>query len=416
MSNRSASCLTLRAHGIALTAMTIIPATALTPRRVFITVAEVSGDRHAAALARSLKALDHAITIEGLGGAEMADAGVKVHHETVRRAAMGFAAIKRAGEMHRLLRWTRDYYRQHKPDLHVCVDSSGVNLHFARLAHSLGVPVLYYIAPQLWASRPGRIRKVRRYVDRIACILPFEEAYYRERGVAADFVGHPLFDELPEHRGGVVTARAAALGRDFTASDGPVVGLIAGSRRGEVRAHFHHMLEVAAAIVREFPGSRFLVPTTAAGDELLRQTLAVSSHAGVLQDRLEIARDAFDAMMPRCDFALVKSGTSTLHTAAWGVPMIVVYRVSPWVWHLAARHVLRIPKVALVNILAGNIDLVPEILPWMGSNQPVIDWVLDFLRSPAKRMAQRQAVLDVLQPLDRPGASGNAAKIALQMM
>src|SRR5205807_391018 len=130
----------------------------------------------------------------------MRAAGAIVHHETVSRATMFLRALVRTVEIWKLLRWTRGYYRQSPPDLHVCIDSSGMNLHFAKMARSCGVPVLYYIAPQLWASRKGRIKQVREYVNRVACILPFEENYYRQRGVAATFVGHPLFDEMPAGR------------------------------------------------------------------------------------------------------------------------------------------------------------------------------------------------------------------------
>src|SRR5436305_6905127 len=160
-------------------------------QRVFITVGEVSGDRHAAELTRALKELDPAISIEGHGGAAMREAGAIVHHDTVRRATMLVKAVVRAGEVYRLLRWTRDYYSRNKTDLHVCIDSSGMNLHFAKMARGCGVPVLYYVAPQIWASREGRIKQIRRYVNRLACILPFEQDYYRGLGADATFVGHP---------------------------------------------------------------------------------------------------------------------------------------------------------------------------------------------------------------------------------
>src|SRR5207248_2306939 len=127
------------------------------PKRIFITVAEVSADHHAAELIRALRQLDPTIICEGLGGSAMREAGATIHHETVGRAVMLLRALTRSFEIYKLLRWTRRYYQQSPADLHICIDSSGMNLHFAKVARSCGVPVLYYIAPQLWASREGRI-------------------------------------------------------------------------------------------------------------------------------------------------------------------------------------------------------------------------------------------------------------------
>ena len=236
------------------------------PKRVFITVAEVSGDQHAAALAKALWQLDPTLLIEGHGGSAMAAVGVVIHRETVNRATMFLRAAVRAVEVWKLLRWTRRYYQQYKTDLHICIDSSGMNLHFAKMARSCGVPVLYYISPQLWASREGRITQVRRYVNRVACILPFEEAYYRQRGVQATFVGHPLFDELPANRtqspeptiaflpvGYALADGVGAAGRmsvietktsnqadraHATRTSSPVIGLMPGSRRASRGSHF----------------------------------------------------------------------------------------------------------------------------------------------------------------------------------
>ena len=148
-------------------------------------------------LIRELKAQDNQIIVEGLGGPAMSAAGAMVHYDTVQRAAMGWKGALRYFELTRMLKWTRNHFRQRLPDLLVCIDSWSMNWHWAQLAHGMGIPVLYYVAPQMWASRPWRVKKLRRYVDRIACILPFEEKFFQDRGVEATFVGHPLFDQLP---------------------------------------------------------------------------------------------------------------------------------------------------------------------------------------------------------------------------
>src|SRR5450432_2076138 len=234
-------------------------------RRVFITVAEVSGDKHAAQLVRSLKQLDPELIIEGHGGPEMAEAGAKVHCEMVGNAAMGWRGALRFAEIYKVLRWTKSYFDRNHPDLHIGVDSPSMNFHFARAAHRRGIPVLQYVAPQLWAWQEWRIKKVRKLIDRLACILPFEEEYFRRHGVNATFVGHPLFDELAEHR---------------QKSDGPrfplrppVIGLLPGSRKSEAASNFPHQLAVAEKILEEFPKARFVVPTTPATEPVVQRHL-----------------------------------------------------------------------------------------------------------------------------------------------
>ena len=373
-------------------------------KRIFITAAEASGDQHAAELVRSLKQLDPTLEIEGLGGSKMAAAGVKLLEETVGKAAMGWRGALRALEASRWMELVSRRYRESRPDLHICVDSSAINLPFARQAkEKFGVPVLYYIAPQLWASREGRMAQMREFVDHVACIFPFEEAYFRSHGVPATFVGHPLFDELPVDR-----ASRAGVGPRFPHA-APVIGIIPGSRRSEVEANLPHLIEVMDGIRREFSTATFLVPTTSASNSPVQELLRGRADVTVKQD-------GFDDLVPRCDLVITKSGTSTVHVAAWRVPMIVVYRINPLLWELVGRWVVRTRKIAMVNILAGQIDLVPEFIPWYGSNQPVTECALEFLRHPELLAAQREKLDALMAPIDHPGASLNAAKLALSLM
>jgi lipid-A-disaccharide synthase len=374
------------------------------PRRVFITAAEASGDQHAAELMRSLKRLDPTIEFVMLGGPRMeAVAGDgSMLEDTVSDAAMGWQGALRALEARRWFILLRNAYCGWRPDLHICVDSSAINLPFAKLAKSFGVPVLYYIAPQLWASREGRMKKLRAHVDRLACIFPFEEKYFQDHGVDATFVGHPLFDQLPPKRD-------RSNGPWFPDAP-PVIGIVPGSRRGEVKANLPHLIDVMTRIKSQFPDVTYLIPTTSAVDALVREMLR--PHA--LQQVIE--KDGFNTMMPSCDLVITKSGTSTVHVAAWRVPMIVVYRVNPILWHGAARWLLRTKKIAMVNILAGQTDLVPEFIPWYGSNAPVADCAIDMLRHPQKLIDQRNKLGELMKTLDRPGASLNVAQMALSLM
>jgi lipid-A-disaccharide synthase len=390
------------------------------PRRVFITVAEVSGDRHAAQFIRALKEIDPAVIVEGLGGPEMAAAGAVIHRNTVTRAAMGIRGALRAFEVYGMLRWARRHFDAHRPDVWVGVDSPSMNFHFARAAKERGIPTVQYVAPQLWAWAEWRMKKLRRWIDRLACILPFEEAYFRAHGVNATFVGHPLFDQLPPERGGGdLNERGDRAGRP------PVVGLLPGSRRGEAEANFPRMLDVAAQVLEAFPDARFVVPTTAATDPVVRATIEAAKRGGAsgVAARVRFERDAFDKMVPRCDLCLTVSGTATLHVAGFGVPMIVVYHYSPVLWNLLGRWLVRTRTYALVNVLAAGSPAeadpahhaVPEFIPWYGSTGPAAQMAIAYLREP-QRLAEQKARLEgVVRSLDRPGASANAARMAMAL-
>lgn len=381
-------------------------------RRVFITAAEVSGDRHAAQLVLALRRLDPTLIIEGLGGPDMAEAGATIHRETVSGAAMGFRGATRVFEVSRVLRWTRRHFDRFPPDVLVGVDSPSMNFHFARLAKSRGIPVLQYVAPQLWAWREGRMKKLRRWIDRLACILPFEEEYFRSHGVNATFVGHPLFDELPAHRQ-----------RPMDETTAPrTVGLLPGSRRSEAQANFHRFLDVAAILLDHFPHLRFLVPTTAGTDDVVRQAVEALPAGSPLRTAITFSQDAFDEMVPQCDLCLTVSGTATLHVAGFGVPMIVVYAGNRFVWGLVGKWLIKTRTFALVNVLSAGPralpeeHVVPECIPWYGPAAPVARLALDYLSHPEKRQRQRQRLAQLIRTLDHPGASDNVARLVLDMM
>jgi lipid-A-disaccharide synthase len=383
-------------------------------RRVFITVAEVSGDRHAAQLVTALRQLDPTLVIEGLGGPEMDEAGATIHHETVSNAAMGWRGALRAAEVWKLLRWTRRHFAANPPDLQVGVDSPSMNFHFAKLAKARGVPVLQYVAPQLWAWREGRMKKLRKRVDHVACVLPFEEAYFRSHGVSASFVGHPLFDELPP------TRQPPPASERFPHRP-PVIGVLPGSRQSVARANLPGLVEAAAHVWNAYPDATFLVPTTAATDAIVPEILKARAPR-TMRASFSVGLDAFDEMVPRCDLCLTVSGTATLHVAGYNVPMIVVYHANRVLWHGVGRWLIRIPTRTLVNLLAcgpqGTREqhLTPELTPWYGSGGPVADLALDYLRHPEKLEAQRRKLAELVGSLDHPGASMNVAKIATTMM
>jgi lipid-A-disaccharide synthase len=373
------------------------------PRRIFISVAEVSGDQHAAQLVQSLRQLEPSVVIEGIGGPLMKAAGCEVLHETVSNAAMGLGGVARYFELKKVLKQVEARVGTQRPDLMIGVDSPSMNFHFAKLAKSIGVPFLQYVAPQVWAWREGRVKKIARTIDRVACILPFEEAYFRGKGVNATFVGHPLFDELPQHRGEPFEAKFP--------NRPPVIGLLPGSRKGEALGMYSAMLRIADRIKVAFPTARFVTPTVAA-------THAIVTKKAAGRTDLTIAQDAFDTLVPQCDLCVVASGTATLHVAGFGVPMVVVYRGgSRLAYHGIARWLIITKKFSLVNLLAERDEWVaPEFIPWFCDPEPVAASAIDFLKHPEKLRAQHERLKKLLHDLDRPGASTNVARIAIEMM
>ena len=372
--------------------------------RVFISCAELSGDRHAAKLAVAIRALRPDVVLEGIGGEAMRAAGVDVRHETVRKARMGLGAFLRAREVLGILRDTREHFRRAGPPaLVVCCDSWTMNKHVLALAREVGAPTLYYVSPQVWASRAGRVRRMRELIDRMAVILPFEEPWLRERGLDATFVGHPLFDELPAEAPAFDPA-ARFPGRP------PIIALPAGSRRKVAEQNFPRQLEVARLVRAEFPRATFVTPTVAA-------THGIVSRLAAGLDWVTVKQDAFDELVGGSDLAVCVSGTATLHTAALGVPLVAVYVGSRFLWHALGRWAIDTRTFALVNWLHPRREhVVREFIPWFGDPRPVAAHVLDWLRHPEKLAAQRAAQAAVVDPLRRRGASENAARIAVEML
>jgi lipid-A-disaccharide synthase len=371
---------------------------------VYITVADPSADASAALLVWELRRLVPEVRLRGVGGVGMQGAGVKILADTTTNSAMGLGALLRAREMRLLVARVKEQVTADPPKLWICIDSWTLNVHFARLAKSLGIPVLYYVAPQTWASREGRVREMRKVIDRLACILPFEEKYFRERGVNATYVGHPLWDRL---RTGAGVPRVEGAG--------PVVAILPGSRRGVTRANWPRLQRVMDRLRGEFPAIRFRLPLTRNAADVIRPDSLPSD--------VEARVDAVDDLVPGCDLALCVSGTAALHVAAHHVPLIVVYHGNPVLWHLIGRWVVRTRTYSLVNLMAGGAGeisqgatVAPEFIPWYGGTDAVADLAAHWLRDPAELERRRGALARVTGPLATSGASRRAAEIAAEML
>ncbi len=385
------------------------------PPRIYITLAEHSADVLAGHLVTALRERLPAASVRGIGGPLLAGAGAEIDQNSVRGAAMGLAAAGRVFEVGRYLKLVEAIYSDTstRPDLHICIDSWSMNKHFAALAKRHGVPVLYYVAPQAWASRAGRAKKLGALADKVACILPFEPAWFASHGCGqAVFVGHPLFDELPAEQ-----QRSPAVLREGRP---PTIAVLPGSRVGVIRANWVPLMAVARELSAKFPGARFVVPlaTTALPDDALLpadiQNLTFLAPPHGVHEALRQA-----------DVVVCVSGTAALHVAAYRVPLVVVYRGSALLWNLVGRWIVKSRTYSLVNLLAGaklppagvkSTPVAKEFIPWNGHTGGVVAEVTRLLTEPAAHATALAALDRMISPLDRPGASAAAADLAVALL
>jgi lipid-A-disaccharide synthase len=365
---------------------------------VFVSAGEPSGDAHAGAFVAALREQDAGLGVEGVGGPAMAAAGARLMARIEDLTVIGFIEVLAKVPAHwRLLRAIETRLRRGDVALVVLVDYPGFHLRVAALAHRLGVPVLYYIAPQLWAWHEGRVRRMARDVSRLAVILPFEEAFFRERGVRASFVGHPLLDRpaLPQSR----PALKAALGLDPSRS---VLGLFPGSRPQETARLWPVFREAAALVCARRPEVQCVVAATAAA------RYPDPGNVHLVADR---ARECFAV----ADAALCKSGTTTLEAALAGAPQVVAYRLN-LLSYLLARRVVRVPWIGLVNLVAER-RVAPEFVQGDATPAALAAAALPLLDpGSAERRSQLEGADEVRRRLGGPGAARRAAALALEML
>ncbi len=365
-----------------------------------------SGDHHAARLIETLAAHDPSLTFTALGGPAMQRAGASLLDDLTRTAAIGpFDAARHLARFARAKRILDDHLTRHRPDLVVLVDFGDFNLPIvAPLVKRYGLPILYYISPQVWAWGRWRLRLIRRYVDRMMVFFPFEDALYRREGIPVTWVGHPLVGHTQPSM-----SREAAFQHFNLNPWRRTVGLLPGSREQEIARHLPVMLSAAAEIARRMPGVQFLlpkaptVPLASVRGHLARAPVTVTLADGSIYDALQLMEGA-----------VVASGTATLEAALCDVPMVVVYCAS-WPTYLAARLVIRVPHIALVNVIAGR-RIVPELIQHQARPARVAAAALELLRDERRCAAMREALREVKAKLGPPGAVERAAAVVLEML
>lgn len=370
--------------------------------RILIVTGEASGDLHGAHLVTALKELSPALQIVGVGGASMRAAGAELVKDIPQLDVMGLIGLSAVKTMLQRIARIRTLIKGERWDLVVLIDNPGLNFHFARVAKACGLKVLYYIAPQVWAWRRGRMRWIQQRVDHVLAILPFEEPLYRKAGVRCTFVGNPLLDEVAP------SYDREALRRQFGLSDaGPVIGLFPGSRKGELIEHIPLLLETVRRLAERHPGIQFLLAQASSiHDEFLGDLLKQSPVP------IRVFRNQASEVMAASDLLVVKSGTSTLQAAVVGTPMILFYRASSWLTYRLARLLIRVPWIGLANLVAGR-GIVPELIHDEATPERLVRETERLLEDSRAYEEMKTALLSVRHALGTPGASRRAAEAVL---
>lgn len=371
-----------------------------------ISCGEASGDLYAGALLSALRELDPPVSAFGFGGAHFQTAGGSLVGDyrgySVTGLSEALAVIPRSWKM---LRTLGDAARRHRPDVFVAIDFPDFNFRLLPVMHRLGVPIVYYISPQLWAWRPRRLETLRKYVTRMLVIFPFEAPIYEKAGVPVEFVGHPLVDLASPREDR--TTFLTGLGLDPAR---PVVALLPGSRANELHQILPTLAAAAPSIAARVPGVQFLVARAPALDDALFGPLEGLRGAGL---PLAVATGAADDVLAAADVVVTASGTATVQTALHGKPMVIVYRLSP-VTYTIGRAFVRVQTYGMVNLVAGR-RIVPELIQAEFTPDRVAAETVPLLLDASRAAAMRRDLAGVRERLGAPGATRRAASAILKI-
>jgi lipid-A-disaccharide synthase len=376
---------------------------------VMIVAGEASGDLHGANLVMAMRRHEPDLSFFGMGGVELAAAGVELLYDARKLAVVGaFEVLAHLPDIVAAQRILKKRMKEDRPRLLILVDFPDFNLMLARKAKKLGIPVFYYISPQVWAWRSGRVRTIGRLVDRIAVILPFEEQFYLDRNVQAQYVGHPLLDSVK-----VEMSRDAFCRRHEIDPDHKIVGLLPGSRKKEISALLPTFLEAAKRMQQKYQNHIvFLISLASTINEEDLQKNGLDAYRQFVDIHI-IRQNRYD-MMAACDAVVAASGTVTLELAILNTPMVVVYKVSPQTYFFG-KLLVRVKYFSLVNLIA-DAPVVPELLQDQG-NPGSIEVELAFLLfDDYTRKKMKEGLELVRKRLGGPGASEQAAGLALEIM
>jgi lipid-A-disaccharide synthase len=377
-------------------------------KRILIVAGETSGDLHGARLVEHLRADCPGLSVYGIGGDAMERAGVRLAFHSSELAVVGVVEVMgRLRTILRAFRWIGRSLSEEPPDLVVLLDFPDFNLRVARQAARRGIPVVYYISPQIWAWRGRRIREIAENIAHMIVIFPFEEALYRDNGVPVTYVGHPLMDRFdPE---AVTQERQEAYGRYGLSPRYPILGLFPGSRGSEVRALLPVMLRSARLLRERFPQMQFLLGRGPGLEDEVYQEILEETDIPLVS-----AREGIGPAMGICDLAVVASGTATLELALLEIPMVVVYRVS-WLTYGLGRLLVRVPSIGMVNLVSRK-AVVPELIQGDLNEKSLYDLCCPFFAHSIYYAQVKKDLSKVKKLLGEPGASARAARVVREIL
>lgn len=374
-------------------------------KTIMIIAGEASGDMHGASLVREMLKINPALSFYGIGGKKLREEGVELLADASEMAVVGLTeAIAKLRSILKTMGMMKKSLDERRPDLVILIDYPDFNLPLAKAASKRGIKVLYYISPQVWAWRKGRIRQIKKTVNQMAVILPFEVETYRRAGFTVNYVGHPLLDMVKTG-----SSRQALRQKFGLAEDKLTIGILPGSRIAEIRKLLPELLRAAEILKKEFPDIQCVLPLADTLDEktvneiISRFNVKIKIISGHTYDAVSCA-----------DLALVASGTATLEVALLKVPMIIVYKVS-LLSYVVGRLIVNVKYIGLANIIAGK-TIVPELVQSDANGERIAREALSLLKNEERKRAMMKELEIINAKLGKPGAAIRTAKLALDML
>ncbi|NQT70753.1 MAG: lipid-A-disaccharide synthase [Desulfobacteraceae bacterium] len=368
-----------------------------------IIAGEASGDHHGAKLVNAMQKKNNALFFCGIGGQSLKNEGVRILVDASELAVVGITEVLyKITSILKGLSVAKKALKTMHPDLLILIDFPDFNLNVAATAKKLEIPVLYYITPQVWAWRSGRVKKIGKLVNHVAVILPFEADFFKRHQIPVTFVGHPLLDN--DH-----SSPAAALERP--AEPNPTVGLLPGSRDREIARHLPVMLDAARILAERIKNIKFVISLAPSVEKQYVEAL-IAKHKALIN--FEMVEGGVDEVFEKCRLVVAASGTVTLESAISGTPMVIIYKLSPISYWLG-RILIRVKHIGLVNLIAGK-RIVPELLQGEASPSKIADTVFEMLNDVPGLERLRNELLSTRDALGEPGASERVADIALNML
>jgi lipid-A-disaccharide synthase len=380
---------------------------------IMIIAGEASGDLHGSHLVKAMRKKDQSLFFCGIGGQALKDAGTKILFDASRLAVVGITEVfSKIPDLLKGMTTAKRVLKTLRPDLLILIDFPDFNFHIAAAAKKIGIPVLYYISPQVWAWRSGRVKKIKELVDHMAVILPFEEDYYREHKIPATFVGHPLLDtDFFRSKNFSHACFSVDKALEKKVKDFNVIGLLPGSRDKEISRHLPEMISAANILSKRKKNIKFIISVAPSAERSLVEGVVKRCQGPAA---FELVSGGVDKVLERCDLVIAASGTVTLEAGIFGTPMIIVYKMSP-VSYWLGRAMIEVKNVGLVNLIAGE-EIVPELLQGDANPEKIADKVFGMLNDPAGLEEIRKKLLGIRDVLGGPGASERVADIAISML